>query len=58
MAETVEATSSTIAPELHFDPPLDDGIRDIVLTLMAAGIETRESCQGAPTEVAAVLLRI
>jgi hypothetical protein len=29
-----------------FEPPLDAGIRDIVLTLVANGIETFESCEG------------
>lgn len=29
-----------------FDPPLDEGIADIVLTLRAGGIDTYESCQG------------
>jgi len=32
--------------DLCFDPPLDEGIRDIVLTLTGNGIETFESCQG------------
>ena len=30
----------------RFDPPLDVGIRDIVLTLIANGVETFESCEG------------
>jgi hypothetical protein len=34
------------ARELHFEPPLDDGIRDIVETLISHGVETCESCQG------------
>ena len=34
------------AKELHFEPPLDDGIRDIVVTLVANGVETFESCEG------------
>lgn len=34
------------ARELTFDPPLDDGIRDIVVALVAAGVETFESCEG------------
>jgi hypothetical protein len=34
------------AREHHFDPPLDDGIRDIVITLVANGVETFESCEG------------
>jgi hypothetical protein len=29
-----------------FEPPLDAGIRDIVLTLIANGVETFESCEG------------
>ena len=29
-----------------FEPPLDEGIRDIVLTLLANGVETFESCEG------------
>ena len=29
-----------------FEPPLDDGIRDIVLTLIAHGVETFESFEG------------
>lgn len=36
------------AKELRFDPPLDEGIREIVITLVANGIETFESCQGGP----------
>jgi len=34
------------ARELLFDPPLDAGIRDIVVTLCLNGIETFESCEG------------
>jgi hypothetical protein len=34
--------------QLQFEPPLDDGIRDIVLTLIANGVETFESCEGGP----------
>lgn len=34
------------ARERHFEPPLDEGIRDIVITLVANGIETFESCEG------------
>src|SRR5438105_5944045 len=34
------------ARELYFDPPLDKGIREIVITLVANGIETFESCEG------------
>ncbi len=29
-----------------FEPPLDAGIRDIVLALVANGVETFESCEG------------
>src|SRR4029077_3372315 len=36
------------ARSLIFDPPLDEGIRDAVLTLARAGVETFESCQGGP----------
>jgi hypothetical protein len=34
------------AKEYHFDPPLDHGIRDIVIALVANGVETFESCEG------------
>lgn len=34
------------AKELVFEPPLDDGIREIVLVLVANGVETFESCEG------------
>src|SRR3954449_10867377 len=34
------------ASELHFEPPLDDGIREIVLTLISNGVEAFESCEG------------
>jgi hypothetical protein len=37
-----------LARELTFEPPLDEGIRDIVITLITHGIETCESCQGGP----------
>jgi hypothetical protein len=33
---------------LEFNPSLDEGIRDIVITLCSAGIETYESCEGGP----------
>ena len=33
------------AKELAFEPPLDEGIRDIVVMLIANGIETFESCE-------------
>jgi hypothetical protein len=36
------------AQELCFDPPLDKGIRDIVITLVSNGVETFESCEGGP----------
>jgi hypothetical protein len=29
-----------------FEPPLDTGIKDIVLTLLRNGVETFESCEG------------
>jgi hypothetical protein len=29
-----------------YDPPLDDGIREMVETLRQAGVETFESCEG------------
>ena len=32
--------------QADFDPPLDSGIRDAVIALNAAGIETYESCEG------------
>jgi hypothetical protein len=32
--------------ELAADPPLDPGIREAVLALNSAGVETFESCQG------------
>jgi hypothetical protein len=32
--------------ELVFEPPLDEGVRDIVIALIANGIETFESCEG------------
>jgi hypothetical protein len=34
------------AKKLCFEPPLDEGIRDIVVMLIANGIETFESCEG------------
>ena len=34
------------ARELRFEPPLDPGIRSVVEVLIAAGIETFESCEG------------
>ena len=33
-------------PKDRFDPPLDPGIADAVITLREHGIETFESCQG------------
>jgi len=35
-----------LAKDRIFDPPLDGGIRDIVLTLVENGVETFESCEG------------
>jgi hypothetical protein len=34
------------ARDLHFETPLDEGIREIVITLLANGVETFESCEG------------
>lgn len=34
------------AKEMRFEPPLDEGIRDIVTMLIANGVETFESCEG------------
>jgi hypothetical protein len=34
------------AQNLQFEPPLDEGIREIVITLLSNGIETFESCEG------------
>jgi hypothetical protein len=34
------------AQELQFEPPLDEGIRQIVITLIANGVEAFESCEG------------
>jgi hypothetical protein len=34
------------ARQLQFEPPLDEGIREIVVTLIANGVETFESCEG------------
>jgi hypothetical protein len=34
------------AQELHFEPPLDEGIRNVVEILIECGVETFESCQG------------
>ena len=36
------------AQQLVFEPPLDDGIKDAVINLVAGGVETFESCQGGP----------
>jgi hypothetical protein len=36
------------AKKLRFEPPLDEGIRDIVVMLIANGVETFESCEGGP----------
>jgi hypothetical protein len=34
------------ARDLVFEPPLDEGIRETVLTLLENGVETFESCEG------------
>lgn len=34
------------ARDLYFEPPLDEGIRSIVVTLIENGVETFESCEG------------
>jgi hypothetical protein len=34
------------AKQLQFEPPLDDGISKIVITLVKNGVETFESCEG------------
>lgn len=34
------------AKELYFEEPLDEGISEIVLILIANGVETYESCEG------------
>lgn len=34
------------AKELCFEPPLDEEIREFVVTLIANGVETFESCEG------------
>jgi hypothetical protein len=34
------------AKDLCFEPPLDEGIREFVITLIANGVETFESCEG------------
>jgi hypothetical protein len=34
------------AQELRFDPPLNSGSRDVVVTLAANGVQTFESCEG------------
>ena len=36
-----------LAREFCFEPPLDAGIRNIVEVLVACGVETFESCEGA-----------
>jgi hypothetical protein len=36
------------AQQLLFEPPLDDGIREILLVLVGNGVETFESCEGGP----------
>jgi hypothetical protein len=34
------------ARDLFFEPPLDEGIQEIVVILVANGVETFESCEG------------
>jgi hypothetical protein len=34
------------AREQYFEPPLDEGIREIVIALVSNGVETFESCEG------------
>lgn len=34
------------ARKLYLEPPFDEGIREIVITLIANGVETFESCEG------------
>jgi hypothetical protein len=41
-----DPTSIQRARDAVFEPPLDGGIREIVLTLVANGVETFESCEG------------
>jgi hypothetical protein len=41
-----DPTNLQRAKELCFEPPLDAGIREIVITLVANGVETFESCEG------------
>ncbi len=41
-----DPTNLKCAKELHFEPPLDEGIREIVIILVENGVETFESCQG------------
>jgi hypothetical protein len=41
-----DPTAIQRAQKLEFVPPLDEGIKDIVHTLVTQGIETCESCQG------------
>jgi hypothetical protein len=36
------------ARELIFEPPLDEGIQEIVVRLVSEGVETFESCVGGP----------
>ena len=36
------------AQSMQFDPPLDEGIREVVMRLVAGGVETFESCEGGP----------
>jgi hypothetical protein len=41
-----DPTKLDLAKRGIFEPPLDEGIRDMVLTLLANGVETFESCEG------------
>ena len=34
------------AREQYFEPPLDEGIREIVIALISNGVESFESCEG------------
>jgi len=40
--------SDPLNPPREFDPPLDEGIREVVLALTEAGVYTFESCEGGP----------
>ncbi len=41
-----DPTAIARARDFVFEPPLDDGIREIVSTLVSNGVETFESCEG------------